>query len=66
MGLEVHAGDLLYADCHGVVSIPANIAAEVAAVAAEIMTKEARIVQACVSPDVSTEDLLKIIRSERK
>jgi len=66
MGLEVHAGDLLYADCHGVVSIPANIAAEVAAVAAEIRTKEARIVQACVSPDVSTEDLLKIIRSERK
>ena len=65
LGLEVHSGDLLYADCHGVISIPPDVVSEVAEVAAQILAKEARIVEACLSPDLSREDLLKIIQSGR-
>ena len=64
LGLQVHAGDLLFADCHGVVSIPMEIAAELPVVAARIRSKERRIVQLCLSPGFSTENLLKEIRSD--
>jgi 4-hydroxy-4-methyl-2-oxoglutarate aldolase len=63
-GLQIRAGDLLYADCHGVVSIPLEIAAELPEAAARIRSKEQRIVQVCLSPGFSTEKLLKEIRSE--
>jgi 4-hydroxy-4-methyl-2-oxoglutarate aldolase len=63
-GLQVRAGDLLYADCHGVVSIPLEIAAELPEAAARIRSKEQRIVQVCLSPGFSTEKLLNEIRSE--
>jgi 4-hydroxy-4-methyl-2-oxoglutarate aldolase len=65
-GLQVHTGDLLFADCHGVVSIPLEIAAEVPEAAARIRAKEQRIVQVCLSPGFSTENLLKEIRSEEQ
>ena len=63
-GLQIRAGDLLYADCHGVVSIPLEIAAELPEAAARIRSKEQRIVQVCLSPGFSTEKLLKEIRSD--
>jgi len=63
-GLQVRAGDLLYADCHGVVSIPIEIAAELPEAAARIRSKEQRIVRLCLSPDFSTEKLLQEIRSD--
>ena len=63
-GLQIRAGDLLYADCHGVVSIPMEIAAELPEAAARIRSKEQRIVQVCLSPDFSTEKLMKEIRSD--
>ncbi|MGH9646507.1 MAG: RraA family protein [Bryobacteraceae bacterium] len=66
LGLPVRAGDLLYADCHGVVSIPLEIAAELPEVAARIRAKEQRIVQVCLSPGFSTEKLLKEIRSDEQ
>jgi 4-hydroxy-4-methyl-2-oxoglutarate aldolase len=64
LGLQIRAGDLLYADCHGVVSIPLEIAAEVPEAAARLRSKEQRIVQVCLSPCFSTEKLLKEIRSD--
>jgi 4-hydroxy-4-methyl-2-oxoglutarate aldolase len=66
LGLQIHNGDLIYADCHGAVKIPREIAASVAEVAQQIHAKEARIVQACLSPHASKEELLKMIRSEQK
>ena len=33
-GLKIRSGDLLYGDCHGVISIPISIAAEIPGVAA--------------------------------
>jgi 4-hydroxy-4-methyl-2-oxoglutarate aldolase len=62
-GLQIHCGDLLYADCHGVISIPVEIAKQIPAVAAEIHAQERRIIDVCESPDFSTARLLEIIKS---
>ena len=66
LGLKVRAGDLLYADCHGVISIPLEIAAELPQAAARIRAKERRIVRVCLSPNFSTERLLNVIRSDQQ
>ena len=63
LGLRVRTGDLIYADCHGAVAIPLDIASKVAAVAAETRVKEARILRACLAPDVPREEMLKLMRS---
>ena len=63
-GLRVRAGDLLYGDCHGVISIPLEIAAQLPEAAARIRSKEERIVQVCQSPHFSTQKLLNAIRSD--
>jgi 4-hydroxy-4-methyl-2-oxoglutarate aldolase len=60
-GLRVESGDLLYADCHGVISIPTEIAADIPAVAREIRAREQRIVAVCQSADFSPEKLLEVI-----
>jgi len=62
-GLEIRPGDLLFADCHGVVSIPRQIASQLPEVAARIRAQEQRIVGVCQSPDFSTENLLEAIRA---
>jgi 4-hydroxy-4-methyl-2-oxoglutarate aldolase len=64
LGLQVRAGDLLYADCHGAISIPLEIAAELPKIAARIRAREQRIVQTCLSLDFSTKKLLNAIRSD--
>lgn len=61
-GLRIASGDLIYGDCHGVISIPPEIAAGLPAVAAEIREHEQRIVAACQSPNFSQDKLLKAIR----
>jgi 4-hydroxy-4-methyl-2-oxoglutarate aldolase len=60
-GLEINPGDLLFADCHGVLSIPLEIANEIPKVAHEISARERRIVDYCRSPEFSQEGLLEII-----
>jgi regulator of RNase E activity RraA len=57
MGLKIRCGDLLLADCHGVLSIPHEIAAALPAVAAGIRARERRIVDLCRSPEFSVEKL---------
>jgi regulator of RNase E activity RraA len=64
LGLRVCAGDLLYADCHGVISIPREIATEVPAVAARIRAHERRIIDLCQSPEFSPEKLTEAVRSK--
>ena len=61
-GLKVHSGDLLYADCHGAVCIPHQIATELPAAAEKIWEHEQRIVECCQSPQFSPEQLLEVIR----
>jgi 4-hydroxy-4-methyl-2-oxoglutarate aldolase len=62
LGLQIRTGDLLYAEDHGVISIPLDIAAEIPEVAARIQSKDQRIVKICLSVDFSTEKLLNAIR----
>jgi len=66
LGLKVRTGDLIYADCHGAVSIPLDIADRVADAATQIRERERRIVQSCLSPDLPREELLQLVRSEHK
>jgi regulator of RNase E activity RraA len=61
-GLEIHPGDLLLADCHGVITIPPQIVAELPEVAARIRTKEQRIIDVCHSPDFSPQKLKEAIK----
>ena len=61
-GLAVRSGDLLMADCHGVLSIPNEIANEIPRAAAAIRVKEQRIVDLCQSPEFSPERLLEAVQ----
>ena len=61
-GLTVRPGDLLYADCHGVLAIPAGIAAGLPEVAECISRKNRSIIDLCQSPDFSPERLLKAVQ----
>lgn len=61
-GLTVHPGDLLYADCHGVLAIPVGIAAKLPEVAERISRKDRSIIEICQAPDFSPEKLLNALR----
>ena len=61
-GLSVRQGDLLYADCHGVLAIPIEIAAELPDAAARVRQKEKNIIDVCQSADFSSAKLLQAIR----
>jgi len=56
-GLEVHPGDLLHGDQHGLLSVPTNIAAKIPAVAAKQRESEQEVIQLCQSKDFSLEKL---------
>jgi regulator of RNase E activity RraA len=61
-GLKVQPGDLLHGDCHGVLSIPNEIAAEIPALAANIIEKERRLIALCRSSDFSLAKLRRAVR----
>ena len=63
-GLTIQSGDLLYADVHGVVSIPVEIAARVPDTALEIRAEEREIIELCQSPEFSLEKLLKAVQAK--
>src|SRR5579871_4806006 len=56
-GLKVRPGDLLYADCHGAVSIPLEIASDIPRTAEKIRAHERRIIDLCLSPGFTIEKL---------
>jgi regulator of RNase E activity RraA len=61
-GLEVHPGDLLHGDRHGVLSIPRQIAGPVPAVATQLRQKEDQLIAACREGEIPLEKLRDIIR----
>jgi 4-hydroxy-4-methyl-2-oxoglutarate aldolase len=61
-GLEIHPGDLLHGDRHGVVTVPRRIAAELPAVARQLLETERRLVEFCRSPNFSLEKLRELIK----
>ncbi len=60
-GLSVETGDLLHADCNGVVQIPAEIAPEVAAKAEEVRRDEAKLLDALADPAFTLEEFKKVM-----
>jgi regulator of RNase E activity RraA len=63
-GLRVRPGDLVFADCHGVLSIPLEIADRIPEVAAGIRARENRIIELCRSHEFTRERLRRAIQNE--
>jgi regulator of RNase E activity RraA len=61
-GLTIRSGDLVYGDCHGVLSIPIEIAAEIPLVADKIARERKCIVDLCRSPEFSLDKLRKQVQ----
>jgi 4-hydroxy-4-methyl-2-oxoglutarate aldolase len=62
-GLKIRSGDLIHGDCHGVHTIPLEIAAQIPAQAAEIVARETELTRFCASPKFSLDGLSKRIQS---
>jgi 4-hydroxy-4-methyl-2-oxoglutarate aldolase len=56
-GLKINPGDLLYADVHGVLSLPVGQIPDVIRLAHEAARHEARVIDLCRSPEFSLERL---------
>jgi regulator of RNase E activity RraA len=56
-GLEIRSGDLIHADRHGAVVVPAETAAVLANTAAKVVRAERTVIDLCHSPDFSLEAL---------
>ena len=65
-GLTVSPGDLLHGDKHGVVSIPNDIAGEVAAASADVERRERPIIDFARSSEMSAEGLRDLFSRERE
>ncbi|MGA9393188.1 MAG: RraA family protein [Candidatus Sulfotelmatobacter sp.] len=64
-GMEVRPGDLLHGDQHGVLTVPAEIASRIPAVADKLQKKEQRVIDLCRSPDFSVAKLREEMNSLR-
>jgi len=60
-GLIVRPGDLLHADKHGAITIPAGLVEEVISAATEVERYERPIIQLCKSEGFSTERLAELV-----
>ena len=61
-GLAIRPGDLLYGDCHGLLSIPIEIAAEIPQAADKIAREQKSIIDLCRSPEFSLDKLRKQVK----
>ena len=61
-GLKIRTEDLIQGDCHGVLSIPRELAPEIPAAAERIREKERKLIGLCRAPDFSLEKLRKLVR----
>jgi regulator of RNase E activity RraA len=61
--MEVRPGDLLHGDRHGVLTIPAAIAANVPAVADRLQRVEKTVIDLCRSKDFSVAKLRDLIKT---
>ena len=63
-GMEVRPGELLHGDRHGVLTIPAEIAAAIPAVAAEIRRAEQNVIDFCRSSGFSVARLGEVMKKK--
>jgi len=64
-GMEVRPGDLLHGDRHGVLTVPAQIAADVPGVADRMQRSEQKIIDFCRSRDFSLAKLREVMKTLR-
>lgn len=64
-GLKVQPGDLLHGDIHGVLSVPKQIAAQIPAVAEQLVDKERKLIGLCRIGDFSVQRLRQAVREAR-
>jgi regulator of RNase E activity RraA len=63
--LNVNPGDLLHADCHGVISLPKAQAASIPAIAAKRSDQEEQLIRLCDQPNPSIDELRAKVRELR-
>ncbi len=63
-GLQIHTGDLLHGDRHGLLTIPKLVAGDVPAVAEKLRKAEEKIITFCESGDFSLEKLREILKDQ--
>jgi regulator of RNase E activity RraA len=61
-GMEVRSGELLHGDRHGVLTVPAEIAAKVPSVADQLRRTEQKIIDFCRSRDFSVAKLREVMK----
>jgi 4-hydroxy-4-methyl-2-oxoglutarate aldolase len=61
-GLQIHPGDLLHGDRHGLLTVPKLVAADVPATAERLQKAEERIITFCESSDFSLEKLREVLK----
>jgi len=61
-GMEVHTGDLLHGDRHGILSIPPDIAASLPEVAGKLQRIERKVIDYCQSTGFSVEGLAEVMK----
>jgi 4-hydroxy-4-methyl-2-oxoglutarate aldolase len=61
-GLQIHPGDLLHGDRHGLLTVPRQVAADVPAAAERLRRAEERIITFCESSDFSLEKLRGVLK----
>ncbi len=61
-GLEVHPGDLLHGDRHGLLTVPIKIAADIPAVAVRLQQAEKRVIDFCDSQEFSVQKLQRVLK----
>ena len=64
-GLEIHPGDLLHGDRHGLLTVPKEIVPEISAVAAKLKRTEQRVIDFCRSSEFSVDKLRQMINELR-
>ena len=64
-GLWVKPGDLVHADQHGVVSIPKDIAGQVAEAVAKVEADERKIIGVCQARDFTADKLKELYKQIR-
>ena len=62
-GLDIGPGELVYADCHGALSIPLEIAGRIPAAAEKIRAKDRKIMELCRSREFSRDRLWHAIQN---
>src|ERR1700730_5440775 len=63
-GIEVRPGDLMHGDRHGVLTLPAEIAGAIPAVAAEIQKEEQRVINFCRTSAFSVAKLAEVMKKK--